>query len=821
MSFRDCMNRAVDGGAMTRDRAERILADFDGAFAEYQRHTGYTQAQIEAARYVQRKATLEASERRRVTQLQAAATQRHVARLQQHRNIRGELDPGQYLQDLVEQKRGAMGSTLSGRYEAVRRGFRREFTAAVRQFKATLWGSRRNKDRLNAVVREVFGEDSGDPMAKAIAQTWSAVAERARRRFNAAGGHIGKRADWGLPQMHDSRAVRKATYAQWRAAILPRLDLEAMGRDFNDGLPFTDESLEVLLNDAYNAIRTDGYSRSGPSAKHGPALYNQRADHRFFKFKSADDWMAYNAEFGAGQDAFRIMMGHLDNMAMDIAMMEELGPNPNAGFQFLQDAAVDIAQRSDDPKAPEVARRKTTFAQGMMDLFSGRSNAPLDNRFARGAAAMRQYFTSAHLGSAVLSAVTDFNTQRMAAKFVGMSQAGFMKQLVRLATSPEMRNAANQAGLIFEVAVDQGNAVGRYEMEELHIEAASRLADGVIRASGLGWLTEVQRQAFGLEFMSQAVQWQKQSWAELDGRTRRMFESYGIGRRDWFAIQRAKVHTAPNGLQLLRAQEIEELGLPDLADRYMEAIASLTEFAVPSTNIFGRAAVQLGTRPGSLAGELTRFGLQYKSFPITVLVTQFGRIMAEAYQGRKGSALSYAAGLLVGNTILGALAIQMKETAKGRDPRDMRTAKFWSAALLQGGGAGIFGDFFFSDVNRFGGGVSQTLGGPGIAAVDDALRFTVGNIQEAIRGDDTRAGAEFVDLLRQYTPGGSLWYLRLVYEREVLDQLQMVIDPQAHRAFRRRIQSAQDYDTEFFAPPGQSVIGGEADPPNLRNAFGG
>jgi len=233
MALRDCINRAVAGGEMDRDRAERILLEYDNAFREFQRSMGYTQAEIEAARAVQGKARAEAAEKRRVMQLQAAASQRQVQRLQRHRNIRGELDPAQYLQDLVSNTRGAGGSTLAGKYEAVRRSFRRDMTDAVRSFRANLAGQRRKPEMLRKVVREVFGEDTGDAAARAIAQSWSGVAEKARLRFNAAGGHVGKRADWGLPQAHDSAKVRKATYEEWRDFIMPRLDLEAMGRDLS------------------------------------------------------------------------------------------------------------------------------------------------------------------------------------------------------------------------------------------------------------------------------------------------------------------------------------------------------------------------------------------------------------------------------------------------------------------------------------------------------------------------------------------------------------------------------------------------------------
>jgi hypothetical protein len=817
---------------MDLSRAERIIRTYDSEFSELRRSMGDTQAEVAAARSVAERARAEAAEKRRVMQLQAAVTQRQVQRLQEHTNIRGVLDPAQYMQDVVSNTRGAGGSTLGGKYEAVRRGFRREMGDAVQSFRANLLGMRRNQDLMDDMGRAAFGETVSDPQANGLAQTWARVAERGRLRLNAAGSHIGKRADWGLPQMHDTASVRRSTYDDWRNSILYKngkdpsggyaLDLDTMGRDYNNGTPFTAETLEILLKDAHEAIRTDGYSRRSPAARYGSAMYNRRADHRFFKFASYDDWKRYNAKFGSNSDVFRVMMGHLDNVALDVSLMEELGPNPFNTFRYLADAAQSIASRSQEPDALKNARAKIKTADNMMDLFTGRSNMPQNDKVARGASALRNYLTSAHLGSAIVSSLTDFNTQRISSSFVGMSQLGFMRQLGRLATSKEMRAQANEAGLIFENAVDIGNAVARFEMEEMHVEGAARLADFTIRASGLGWLTEVQRQSFGLEFMSQTNKWRAGSWADLPARTQRMFNDYGISENDWPTLQRAREHEASGGLKLLRAQEIEEAGDPGLADRYLEAMTSLIEFAVPSTNLYGKAMVIGRTQPGSLSGELVRFGMQYKSFPVTLLVTQFGRIMSEAYQGRPGSALSYAAGLMVGSTILGALAMQIKEMIKGRDPREMNSVKFWSAAMAQGGGAGIFGDFLFADVNRFGGGVAETLAGPGVGFADDMLRFTVGNARELAMGEDTRAGRELVGLLRSYTPGGSLWYSRLAYEREVLDQIQQVIDPEAARSFRSRVQNARQYDTEFFAPPGSSAIEGRGPlrAPDISNAFG-
>jgi len=820
MSFKDCIGRAVAGGEMDKKRAEQIISEYDRSFEAFRQHMGWTQADAEAARSTLRRVQAEAFEKRRVVQLQAAAVKRQGERMAKHKTMRGADNPGGYLIDVISNKRGSGGQTLDGKFHVVRASFRSQMGEAIQAFRANLVGVRRNVDTLRNVTREIFGEETGDKAAKAIARSWAEVSEKARTRFNAAGGHIGKRADWGLPQHHDARRVRKAGYQAWKAAILPRLDLEVMGRDFNDGLPFTPESLEVLLKDAFEAIRTDGHSRRKPAARAGgSSLANRRADHRFFKFKDAENWMAYSEEFGAGQDAFRVMMGHLDNMAMDIALMEELGPNPNHTFAFLKDAAMSLAQRSPDTKAPDRVRKAQTTATGMFDLLQGRTDIPHNVFWAQVGSAVRNFSTSALLGRAVISSVSDINTARTTASFMGLGQLEPTKMMARIYRSPALRADLNEAGLIFENAVDIGNAVARFELEDMQFQAAARLSDFTIRTTGLGWLTEARKQAFGGAIMHTiASDWRGKAFGDLKPRTQRTLSKYGITRSDWELIRQAKVHTTERGLTLVRPQEVERVAGQAVADRYLEAIHSMQEFAVPSTDLRGRSATLGGTKRGSIPGEFIRFGLQFKGFSITLLMTHVARVVEEAMAGRPGGALALGANLIIGNTLLGGVAIQLKELAKGKDPKDMTTAEFWGASFLQGGGVGIFGDFLFADHNRFGGGLGKTLAGPGVGLIEDVAKLTAGNIAD--RGDN--AGRDMVDFLRRWTPGGSNWYWAAVYQREILDQVQQVVDPRAQRSFNRRAQSAKNLGSSYFYPPGSSAITGEGRirAPQLKRALG-
>jgi hypothetical protein len=56
---------------------------------------------------------------------------------------------------------------------------------------------------------------------------------------------------------------------------------------------------------------------------------------------------------------------------------------------------------------------------------------------------------------------------------------------------------------------------------------------------------------------------------------------------------------------------------------------------------------------------------------------------------------------------------------------------------------------------------------------------------EAVNGEDTNIASEMISFAGRYTPGASLWYMRLGLERLVLDQMRMATDNKARQKFRK------------------------------------
>jgi hypothetical protein len=139
------------------------------------------------------------------------------------------------------------------------------------------------------------------------------------------------------------------------------------------------------------------------------------------------------------------------------------------------------------------------------------------------------------------------------------------------------------------------------------------------------------------------------------------------------------------------------------------------------------------------------------------------------------------------------------------------------AALQQGGGLGIYGDFLFGAQNRGGQGLGETLLGPSATTVSGVAGLVVGAPLLQAEGEKVDYDRQLVKLLRSETPGGSLWYARLAWDRIILDQWQAAADPAYFRSWRAMERRAHDLGTQYWWEPGDMT---PDRPPELSNMGG-
>lgn len=851
--FRGCIVDALAKGEIDKETADLATATYEDAYSVASETLGPVDADRAAGEAAMRKLEAEAIEVRRRRQLSVRtrrAALETMAGLKERRGYTGVVALGggdgsgkppkggwvqggtppekgkpyskgavaaMALKRLVENRpglSGAPGASVEGRYRAVRGKFDAMMADLIEKFETKTGFDAPGRAHMDNVVREAFGEDTGDQAAKALAQAWDGTAETARHMFNAAGGAIGKLDGWGLPQMHDPVAVRRAGKDAWVASITPLLDRTKM-IDSVTKQPFTDKRLAAVLGEVWETIGSGGANKGAPGERIGKgALAAQRAEQRFLTFQSADAWMTYQRQFGEG-DAFQAMMGHLDDMARDVAQMQILGPNPRHQFEWLaafakREAALEELNGVEGARAR--AEGMVGEAERMMAHFTGDLNMPVNPGLSNVGGGIRSTLTGTMLGSAVLGEIgSGVVFGRMARGFTGLSRNGDMGELVRLLADPAERAIARRTGFIIEQATD-GFVRGSHDNLRLMTVGAKaegklnafarRLPAATIRMQGLTGLVAARKRSFRFELMGALHDAKDRSLADLakgdkrDQTLARWLDARGFTEADWTIMRAAPVFEPRPGATFLKPDDIAQ---PELGLRLAEAIDMETRLVSPETTLETRA-MWITARPGSFWGELQRSTSMFKGFTAT-LTSLYAQEMALQARAMGGNAFANLAGMAAGAvafmTLGGAINIQLREMAKGNDPRPMDDPKFWGAALAQGGGLGMAGDFFYAAQARNGKTAPVAAFGPVGQLASDAWGLTGGNALELtdglLDGEDlgqaaagTNAGREGAKAIANYNPLSSLWWSRAAFSRLVADNLQRALDPEAEEAFQRR-----------------------------------
>lgn len=823
-----CIQAAIDAGQVDRTRGARA----QDIFAEQvDRYVAQGHAP-EAARVLAGDDLLESiannAQRRRHT---ALAQLRDLAEAEASYRGAATEQPDRILQHIEATDREATALTQS---------FMAGISDMLARHRTDVIGRVRDRAGVQDLVRELFGEASGNTAAREFSRAVSATFERARNMFNMLGGDIRRLDDFGLPHSHNARAIEATGFEGWFARIWDermidwsRIENFQTGRPFaaeRDALPNRAEA-ERFLREVYDSVVSGGWSRRDPSLQPGGmALYRRRSEHRVLHFRSADAWMAYNDAFGAA-NPFEAITGHLQAMARDIALMRNFGPNPRAGVEFRAQIMEREAALASGPRAARiraVAARKANKARTMLRHVTGEVNRPVDGFFSAFLAGSRNLLTAAQLGAAPLSQVNDTVTVWLAARAVAMSPNAPMLRTIESMTSRISVDEARAMGYVLDTWFHTGAAKARFVGDVWAPEWTERISNSVLRANGLAFMTDHSRQALRVTFSLELAEQAGRGFSDLDPRLRSFLSDRGLTAAEWDLLRdpRAMFTSERGGRYITPHWFAENAPMPRgeaerLAMKLGGIIEDHVEFGIPTASVRGRATLMGDARPGSFSGELLRSSLMYKSYVLSLMFNQIRRV---AQLRDNGTRAAYIASYVAGMTALGALAVQLKEIARGRDPRPMDTPAFLGAAVLQGGGVGIFGDFFSASTSRAGGGFSETLAGPVVGLASDVSRAVGSNIARMSEGRDPLIGRDIANLGRRYNPLATFQPLipvptRLAMDRLVWDRLQDMLDPEAGQQWRdyeRRIR--RDFGTQSFWRRGETAPDRA---PDLANATRG
>ncbi|AIL78517.1 phage-like protein [Acinetobacter baumannii] len=694
-----------------------------------------------------------------------------------------------------------------------------------------------DQELVQKIVRERFGENTGDALAKKISDKMGDVFETMRDRFNRNGGDIGDLGNkFGLPQTHNLEKIVKEGKEQWVNDVLPDQDVSMFVHENGDY--YSQQEIRSLLEYTYDTLSSDGANKIevGRQATGGGTskVTNRHGESRVLHFKDADAWLRYQNKYG-GLPLVDLVEAHINGLSKDIAMVENLGSNPKTALKILMDAAAkkDWEKGIDENKTKSSRKRIET----MFDEFSG-GNSPQSQVLANLGTSYRSMNIFSMLGGTTITSITDQATIAKTAHVHGLSyRKAFGELLSQLNPANKAdRELAHSLGLATEEMLgsiarwsDDG-LTSTHGMTAKLARISSGVATQVMRVSFLNALTSASKVGFTKLLMEKYGRLSRsKAWNDLDAQDRELLSNTGLDERAWQVFQLAEPVVDREGNQLMSARSIYEIPDEKLSafgdpKQVKDQVASQLQahlldeqgMAVIEAGLREKTLINAGAR-GTITGEIFRGITQFKSFSAAFLMRHGSRTMAQ--EGLKGKA-AYAIPLFVMTTLLGGLVVQLKELLNGNDPQTMwdsddpkKASSFFVRSAVQGGGLSFLGDILVAGTDTSGRDANSFVAGPLGSDFTTLLGLTVGNLTQYNEGKDTNFGNEAFKFVKGKIPAQNLWYTKAAINRMVFDEIQDTIAPGYREKALRKAERQQDRErfwgddvTDIRAPDFERVV---------------
>lgn len=641
---------------------------------------------------------------------------------------------------------------------------------------------------------------TGNHEAVKMAEIFNKYGEAARVARNKAGAFIGKRQGYIIAQTHDMAKLRRAGFDAWRDWIAPRLDESTF-------VGVADK--DAFLRRVYTALASGVHlgreeAMKGDFKFLGPGnLAKRLSQGRVLHFKDAGAWFDYNERFGQG-NVYEGVDFNLRRAARDTVVMNTFGVNPEAMFQRVVEDAMRKAEAAGDLAEMDKLKTGTTgkggFVPGLRDQFRaaiGIDDIPGNPKWANFHSGVRAWISMTKLGGMVLSSFSDLGARASVMRKNGVNYveglSSGVQALMRGRGSDEMKEAANLLG----VGADgiRGAVLARLSAGDSVPGSLSSMLGHFFRLNGAQWWMDAMSSGLGTMLSHNLTRYLAKPFGEIDARLRQTLGRYGIGEADWAKLQQTQTRIY-DGTAMIFADDVADEAL---AEKLRTYFIDQTHEGMTMGGAAERAFVTQFGPPGSLSGEVARYAMQFKNFPLTFARRHIGGHL-------KRGDYSGLASLILAMTALGFVSRAVKDIARGREPNvDFATA------LLQGGGLGIYGDFLLGEYDRFGRTLGEAVMGPTVSTVSNwasiFTRIAKGGLEW--EGDPGKIGARFLQVAVDTTPFANLFYTRAALDYLILYQLQEMMDPGSLRRKEQRMKSQNN--AEFIFRPSRAIPYGGGD----------
>jgi len=708
----------------------------------------------------------------------------------------------------------SMGHALSGQLVGdIERGLR-AIPGAWQKATAILRDIAHETDVAREMARLNGGavKATGNTLAEASARVLVDALEKARVMQNDAGAYIGQLDGYITRQSHDPVKVgggffgdkdQVKAFNDWYSFILPRLD----ERSFDDIMPtgngkvadrraFLQHIFDSIVGGRHEVFKgaRDAEGYVAPSA-----MATRLSANRVLHFASPDAWMEYHNAYARGS-LFGAVAKQLDRAGRNSALMLRWGPNPEDAFKREIGRAMEAAVG--DPR--EIKALGAAKMQGSFDQISGAADAPENLKLAMVGGLLRKHESVAKLGGMVLSAFGDIPVAASALMRAGVpfldSYGAALSGITRLdgrarRMAAEMLDVGSRAatGKLTSGVTVQDGALGFYTV-------GARIN---MQIQGFEFWNDGLRSGVGSMFAKHLGDHAGADFNRLPKALQASFARYGIAAADWDVIRQ--------GVQVIEGKRFvtaDHISDARLALKTRQMVQDVLDVATSESRGREQRALTLNgiASAGTPFGEAWRALTQFMSFPMTYINRSLVPTARDAFTGGPVMPL---VNLILGTTLFGFASLNAKELTKGHEPRPLNT-KSVLAAMVQGGGLGIYGDFLFGEKSRMGGGLAETFGGP-IVGDAAALYGLVQNLRDGALAADAdkresareQASTGAFRLLKGQIPLANLWYTRAALDYLLFWRAQEALDPGWAARYQRRVE--KENGAEFWLKPTDAI----------------
>lgn len=676
-------------------------------------------------------------------------------------------------------------------------------------------------DRDIARAMWAFGRDGEDAALRALPEEAVALGrviskwqDLARLDANEAGAWIGKTPGYIVRQTHDAARIMSGGLDAWKAMAKQTFDLDSMM------VRSTQDDVDKYLGALYTNLASGNHLKAVPDGEvsgfKGPGnVAKKLSQQREILFKDADSWFDYNQQFGA-RNLREAVVGGLMSNASGTGLMRQLGPNPQAMFDTIRN---DLIQQAKDAgevqKVLDIDGARGKY-DNLMASIDGSMNAPGNALWARRWANVRSWEMLTKLGGMLLSQLNDVAIFAAGARYQGRGFLDGMGEAVsglgRDLKATETRELAASLGVALENMAGELGRVGSFSEPG----ALSRMTELFMKFNGSTWWVDRMRSSAALGMSHHMALQAGRGWGEIGAEYQRVLSLYDIGESEWNVVRQAaqkqvdgRAYITPELMHQVRddvirahigqaATEAQIAGAKgELEDKLRLYFTDQTGYMALEPDAKTRAVMLQGTRPGTWTGEMMRFMTQFKSFTGAYMQKVMGReLYGRGYEGdsligalRAGNGeLQGIASLIAVTSVMGYGSVVLKDLVRGKQPPPPTDPKTILASMVQGGGAGIYGDFLFGAASRTGNSTLENLAGPVPSSI---ARFTE-LYHKALAGDDV--AAHLMSEVVNNTPFNNIYYVRPVLDYMVIYRMQEMMNP----GYLRRLERKAEKDGSPF-----------------------